>query len=137
MSVQVGFAGPLFGAEYFLAQRFQLPRIPDHLMDGAAFLFRTKEEAERRAKIGGTAFLVTKEIAGSREAFGQKLFVPYLVSCRHVVFGGGASVVSINRRDGGPPDIFEFEPTDWTEHPNGDDVIAICAQGHMRPMEHR
>jgi hypothetical protein len=106
-------------------------------VDGAVFLFRTRQEAEQRARIGGTGFLVTKEIRGSKEAFGQRLFVPYLVSCRHVVFGGAASVVSINRRDERPPDIFEFEPTDWTEHPAGDDVIAICMQGHMRPTEHR
>src|SRR6185437_16698031 len=99
------------------------------MMDGAVFLFRTKQEAERRARIGGSAFMVTKEISGSKEAFGESLFIPYFVSCRHVVFSGGASVATLNRVDGGPPDIFEFEPTDWVEHPARDDVVAICAQG--------
>jgi hypothetical protein len=137
MGVQLGFAGPLWGAEYVLGERVSLPRIPNHLVDGAFFLFRNRQEAEQRARIGGTAFIVTKELKGSKEAFGQSLFIPYFVSCRHVVYGGGASVISVNRRDGKPPDIFEFEPTDWTEHPKGDDVVAICGQGHMKPMEHR
>lgn len=135
--VSLGFAGPLLGAEYLAGRDITLPRLPNHLMDGAAFLFRTKQEAKKRARIGGTAFLVTKEVAGSKEAFGSRLFIPYFVSCHHVVYSGGASVVSINRRDGKDPDIFEFEPTDWTEHPNGDDVVAICAQGHVKPMGHR
>jgi hypothetical protein len=137
MGFQLGFAGPLLGSEYLASRGTTLPRLPNHLMDGAAFLFRTKEEAKKRARIGGTAFLVTKEIKGSKEAYGRSLFIPYFISCRHVVFSGGASVVSINRRDGGKPDILEFEPTDWVEHPKGDDVVAICAQGHVKPMEHR
>src|SRR5579863_9891445 len=95
--------------EWFSTQRngraIELPRIPDILMDGAAFLFPTRADAERRARSGGTAFLVSKTIDGSKETFGQELYIPYLVSCRHVVFSGGASVISINRRDGNAPDI--------------------------------
>jgi hypothetical protein len=114
-----------------------VPRIPDVLLDGAAFLFQTKAAAEKRARSGGTAFLVSKPIAGSQETTGQELYIPYLVSCRHVVFSAGASIVSVNRWDGGVPDIIETEPTDWVEHPAGDDVVAMCAMHLIRPSRHR
>lgn len=118
-------------------ERIPVPRIPDVLMDGIAFLFRSREEAKRRTRSGGSAFLVSKSIAGSKEAVGQELYVPYLFSCRHVVFSAGASVVSVNRWDGGDPDIIEYEPTDWIEHPAGDDVAALCAMHRIRPSVHR
>jgi hypothetical protein len=72
-----------------------------------------------------------------QETTGQELYIPYLVSCRHVVFSAGASIVSVNRWDGGVPDIIETEPTDWVEHPAGDDVVAMCAMHLIRPSRHR
>lgn len=114
-----------------------MPRIPDHLVEGAAFMFRTKQEAESRAKIGGTAFVVSKLMADSKEIAGQELFVPYLVSCKHVIFAAAASVASVNRWDGGAPDSLETEPTDWIEHPDGDDLVAICMMNQLRPTRHK
>lgn len=114
-----------------------VPRIPDLLLDGAAFMFPSVEAANRRSKSGGTAFLVSKPIAGSQEVYGQELYIPYLVSCRHVVFSAGASVISVNRRDGEKPDVIPTEPTDWVEHPAGDDVVAFCAMNKISGSRHR
>jgi hypothetical protein len=114
-----------------------VPRIPDLLLDGAAFMFQTRAAAERRAKSGGTAFLVSKIIANSKERVGRELYIPYLISCRHVIFSAGASVISVNRWDGEKPDIIETEPTDWVEHPAGDDVAAMCAIHMILPSRHR
>jgi hypothetical protein len=113
-----------------------MPRIADYMLDGIVFLYRTEQEARLRRKLGGTGFVVTRPINGSTEVAGQQLYAPYLISNRHVVFGGGASVVSINRRDGSAPDIFAFEPTDWTEHPGGEDLIAISLFEHVDTRIH-
>lgn len=113
-----------------------MPRIPDAIVTGAAFLFRTRAEAKARARIGGSAFLITKPIEGSEQFAGKLLRVPYLISNRHVVYSGCASVVSVNRRDGKENDIFEYEPTDWTVHPKGDDIAAICVFGDFMNLVH-
>jgi hypothetical protein len=42
----------------------------------------------------------------------------------HVAVKGGNSVVRVNCLDG-PPQIFPFDPSDWTFIPNGDDVAVI------------
>jgi hypothetical protein len=112
-------------------------RIPNFMMEGAAFLFPSKAAAEKRAKIGGSAFVVSKLIRDSKELAGQELFVPYFVSCKHVVFAAGASMPSVNRWDGGKPDLIEYEPTDWTEHPDGDDLVAVCAMNKLLPSRHK
>ena len=141
MKVREAFAGPLISREYFRSGRIHnwntdMPRIADFMLDGIAFLYRTEDEARRRVKLGGTGFIVTREIKRSKELVGVDLHVPYLISNRHVVFGGGASVVSINRRDGSPPAIFPFEPTDWTEHSKREDLAAISLMGYLNHSIH-
>lgn len=113
-----------------------MPRISDWLPHAVVFLYRTEEEAKRRARIGGSGFIVTQWIPGSAEIAGRPLAIPYAVSNRHVVFNGGASVISINRRDGAAPDVIALEPTDWVEHPGGDDVVATCLFQLTQPDTH-
>ena len=129
--------GPLVPRTYLPGYRGRMPRISDMLLDGVVFLFRTKADAEARERIGGTGFVVAKPVEGSKELIGRTLFIPYIVSNKHVVFEGGASVVSVNRRDGGKPDIIEYEPTDWVAHPSGDDVAIICAFGDLDSAMHK
>jgi hypothetical protein len=148
VALNQAFAGPIFPSKYYwgrkgagsdlLAGGSSMPRISDWMLDAVAFLYRSEEEARRRAKIGGCAFIVSRKIPDSeRVTGGRALYIPYLVSNRHVVFGGGASVVSINRRDGGAPDIFPLEPTDWVEHPRGDDVAVTCIYGLADSAVHK
>jgi hypothetical protein len=106
-------------------------------MDGAVFLFRTPAEAKARAKLGGTAFVVGKPLLSARELAGTELQIPYLVSCRHVVYASAASVVCINRRDGSDPDVFETDPTEWIEHPGGDDIVVTCAASYLSQSRHK
>lgn len=139
MEATANFAGPLFPSGLCWERKLtglDMPRIADWLGNAVVFLYRTEDEARARVKIGGTGFLVSYPIPSSKEIAGRMLYVPYLVSNRHVVFNGGASVVSINRTDGSPPDVIPFEPTDWTEHPDGDDVAAICLFGHTNKADH-
>jgi hypothetical protein len=114
-----------------------VPRVPDVYMEGAAFLFRTRQEAEKRARIGGTAFVVTKPIRDSETIFGKQMFIPYFVSCRHVVFGGSACIASVNRWDGRAPDILEFEQDEWLAHPAGDDLAIVCAVRKLNAERHK
>jgi hypothetical protein len=129
------FTGPMIPSWCFWWRLGSMPRLRLAL-DGMAFTFRTREEAEKRVRIGGTCFLVIKP---SGATFGgSELCVPYLITNRHVVYSGGASVVSINRRDGSPPDILEYEPTDWVTHPDGDDLAAIIPEKYdLIPGRHR
>jgi hypothetical protein len=143
MVVTLGFAGPVdpdyvfVGGKPDAASLDAMPRIADLFLDSSIFLFRTKAEAEKRAKFGGSGFLVGKEIEGSAERSGHSVYAIYLVSNRHVVFDGAASVASVNRLDGGPPDPIETEPTDWVAHPGGDDLAAICMMGLIKKNIHK
>lgn len=114
-----------------------MPLIPPLVLHGACFLFRTRDEAKKRVKIGGTCFCITKPIEGAEKLVGRPLQVPYLVSNRHVVWNGAASVISVNRHDGNEPDIIETEPTDWVSHPNGDDVAVICIWPKLKESLHK
>ncbi|MEQ1618665.1 MAG: hypothetical protein ABL883_10020 [Terricaulis sp.] len=113
-----------------------MPRIPDSLMEGIAFLYPTADLAHKRERLGGTAFLVGREIVGGEEAFGQAVYLPYLVSNRHVVFEGSACVASVNRRDGSPPHVCEIDQNEWVAHPEHD-LAAACAYGHIDLAVHR
>lgn len=111
-------------------------RIPEILLDGVAFLYRSKQEAAARVKIGGTGFIVGRKLAGSEEVFGHRKYLPYLVSNRHVVFEGSACVASVNRRSGGVADPWDIDQNDWVSHPTAD-LAATCVVNYLRPQEHR
>lgn len=102
-----------------------MPRIPDQLIDCVVFLYRSVDDAKNRRKLGGTGFIVGRPMEG------VNWHVPYLVSNWHVALGGGASVASVNRKDGYPPAIFDLEPADWIAHPDGDDLAAICIADYL------
>jgi hypothetical protein len=126
-------AGPVYPTYAFWGR--EMPRVHSDILDGAAFTFRTRQEAEKRLAMGGTCFLVVKPI---KDHLDQPIAIPYLVTNRHVVFASGASVVSLNRLDGGAPDILEYEPTDWVPHPGGDDLAAIIPNiGELRIDRHK
>lgn len=94
-----------------------MPALPAITRRGVVYLYRTRQEAEENSRNGGTAAIIGKKVEG---ADGSLL---YLVSNRHVVYEAAASVVRVNRLDGGAPDIIETEPHEWFPHPQGDDLV--------------
>lgn len=114
-----------------------MPRIHDRLLDGVVFLFRSAAEAHARARLGGTGFVIGRLLENSEELLGRRKYVPYLVSNRHVVFEGSACVASVNRKDGGPPDVLDIEQEAWVAHPGGDDVAVTCVNGMLDAAIHR
>jgi hypothetical protein len=107
--------------------------LPPNIHDAAAFLYRTKAEAEVHARIGGTCFLVGHPVFdGGRPT---PFCIPYLVTNRHVALS--APVVRLNRRDGGLPDVFEKDASEWICHPDGDDVAVTPLVGQISETIHK
>jgi hypothetical protein len=102
-----------------------MTRIPDGILDGVAFLYHTKEQAAKNDKFGGTAFVVARHAPHASAVLGQRVSVPFLISNRHVVWDGGASVVRFNKKNG-KGQIIDFNPADWTVHSGGDDLAGVC-----------
>lgn len=106
----------------------RMPRIPDNLTDGVAFLYATKEDAAAHVPFGGTAFLVGRRAPRASKALGENKYIPFLVSNRHVVRDAGASVARVNRRSG-TTKIIDLGPEDWVVHSGGSDLAAVCVFG--------
>jgi len=150
MVARIAVCGPIMSRGFFreadaislsLAMRqseYQayMPRIPDHLLDGTAFLYRSRQEAKKRLQLGGTAFLVGREMAGSEAIMGVRTYVPYLVSNKHVVFDASSCVATVNNRDGSSPSIWDIDQNDWYAHPT-DDLAATCVAGFLDKAIHR
>lgn len=147
--VEVAFAGPLLhgaflndrvSAERAFSEPAQqgggMPRISEKNLQGIAFMYKTRQEAEARVKFGGSAFLFGRQIVGSEDTPAGRVYIPYLISNRHVVWEGSMCVASINRRDGNPPDVFDIDQNDWHNHPGGADVSATCMMGPFDRATH-
>jgi hypothetical protein len=96
-----------------------MPKIPERVLDSTFYLFRTKAEAEAGHDIGGTGFFV-----GLPSVVRPGLLHIVAVTNYHVAISGAASVVRLNRIDGGV-DAFETEPTEWIYDPSGYDAAIL------------
>jgi hypothetical protein len=96
-----------------------VPRIPQRALDCVFYLYPTRAAAERGEGFGGTGFLVGYV---SRD---PTLTFVYGVTNWHVAVRDGHSVIRINRS--ATVDILEFDPSEWTFIPNGDDVAVSPA----------
>jgi hypothetical protein len=108
-------------------------RIPDAIMDGVVFLYRTVEEAKGHAKSGGTGFIVGKPVI--KEGKRNGLYIPYLITNKHVA--ASCPVFRINRIDGRAPDVFELDERLWVTHPEGDDVAVVPILGMLDMSIHK
>ena len=124
-----------------------MPRIPDQMLDGVAFLYQTTEQAAKNERIGGTAFLLGRPAPRASEYLGQAVAVPFLISNRHVALEGGACVPRFNLRAGHPAGqgwVLDMGPQHWVPHPTGDDIAGACIFGLLdrvqvqkrNPIEH-
>lgn len=96
-----------------------MPRIRDTTLETVFYLYPSRAAAETGERVGGTGFFVGIEL----QIVPGSWFV-LAVSNRHVVHGGGASVMRVNNEHGGVA-VLEFEPTDWIDHPDGDDLVVL------------
>src|ERR1700674_3272212 len=96
------------GGHEFVAWRpNSMPRINDELLECVAYLYPSREAAERGQAAGGTGFFA----AYASDKVANAYFI-FAVSNKHVVADTGASVLRVNTREGGV-DIFPFEPHEW------------------------
>jgi hypothetical protein len=109
-------------------ERCGLPRIPDHHLYGAVYLYRSVEAARAGDEAGGTGFVII-------HPFGR---VPgrgvlCVVTNKHVAHH--YPVPRINRADGREAEPIPLEPHDWFYHRKPHD-LAI-AVGVLNDVDHR
>lgn len=97
-----------------------MPRIRDVFLECVFYLYRSRESALAGEDMGGTGFVtgVASKVDPKHRFYG------YAVTNRHVAIDQGFSCIRVNRRDGGV-DVFEFDPSEWTPHPDGDDLAIL------------
>jgi hypothetical protein len=103
----------------------QVPRIDNQFLDCSIYLYRTKEDAVRGERAGGSGFLVGVMATGTGwlargECPHDQLHHTYAVSNRHVVRGHGdtrlnpgSSIIRLNTHSG-ESDVLPLRPEDWT-----------------------
>ena len=95
------------GHSYIAWKPTGVPRIADEMLQSVVYLYPSRQAAEQGLAAGGTGFIVA--YVSEKVANGFFLFA---VSNKHVVADFGASVIRLNKTDGGV-DIFELEPHEW------------------------
>jgi len=108
----------------YYAETKVMTRIDDVILGCAIYLYPSKQKAVVGEQVGGTGFVV-----GVRSEVCPQGAYLYAVTNYHVVnkYLGNSPVVRLNTKQG-DFDAIEFNTSDWTGHPNGDD-IAICPLG--------
>jgi hypothetical protein len=101
------------------------------ILDVVFFLYPTKEDALNGTEYGGTGFL----IAVPSRRWPAEFYHVHGVTNWHVACDG-SPVIRINRRDGRPPDIFDFDVSEWIFRPHHHD-IAISPPLMLDPDIHQ
>ncbi len=110
------------GTKYIRWVDTGMPKINPDILDCVFFLYRTREDAEKNKKYGGTGFFV-----GVRsETFSHENHV-YAVTNWHVVLKDGFSVIKVNTIDG-KVYIIETEPSEWEFQPRQDDIAVYSVR---------
>ena len=94
-----------------------MPRIDPLIINCVVYLYRSVAEAKAGEKIGGSGFLVG--VPSPLDLGHHYLFA---VTNRHVAFEAAAPVIRLNTKAGGV-DILDLDVTNWTPHPDGDDIV--------------
>lgn len=109
-----------------------MPLIDPRAIKCAIYLYPTKRAAEQGDAAGGSGFLV-----GVRsEALSDTISYCYAVTNRHIITQGhGSPVVRLNCRSG-PPDIIEFDVSDWEPHEGGADISVVPCKLNTSRHDH-
>lgn len=114
-----GWLPPFSGPRLRRALENGVSRIQQVDLEVAFYLYPDRHAAESRRKVGGSGFW-----AGVQSKKMPHLRWIYAVSNRHVVHRGGASTILANSISGTVA-VIEKEPTDWIEHPDGNDIAVL------------
>jgi hypothetical protein len=95
-----------------------VPRIADEMLQSVFYLYPSREAAEQGHAAGGTGFIVAYDSTKV-----PNTYFLFAVSNKHVVADSGASVMRLNKKDGGI-DIIEMEPHEWYFTSNQDLAIV-------------
>lgn len=95
------------GHRYIAWRPSGVPRIADEMLQSVFYLYPSRRAAEEGEETGGTGFIV----AYSSPKVANAYFL-FAVSNKHVVADAGASVIRLNKTDGGV-DPIELEPHEW------------------------
>lgn len=92
-----------------------MPRIADYFLNCVIYLYPSLEAAQESKNVGGSGFIL-----GVRSKTHPEVFYTYAVTNAHVI-NGGCPVIRLNRKDG-TLDYIVKSDTEWTRHPNLDDL---------------
>lgn len=99
-----------------------MPLFKPTVTNCVAYLYRTKDAAEKGENAGGSGFIVGIKSEAKPEV---RYFAA--VTCAHVVFpskqANASPVVRLNLKDGGVKAI-ELTADKWIRHPEGDDIAV-------------
>ena len=110
----------LGGSPYMRTVRYGLPKIPPRILSCCVFLYATRDDAEKGKNSKGTGFIVGFPSDDATRSYA------YIVSCQHVVYNSGGSMVRVpftSPINGKQFDVFEFDCLDWRFHKDYD--IAV------------
>ena len=109
------------GLPYTRWVSFGMPKLGEYqyLLDIVFFLYPDKASAQAGKNAGGTGFFVSIP-SGTYPLQYHHL---YAVTNWHVAVDG-SPVIRVNSKSG-PPEIFEFEPHEWSFKPNFHDIAVI------------
>jgi len=121
------------GTPYLRWVPYGMPQLGEYkwIMDTIVFLYPDAENARKGSEFGGTGFLIAIPSRVAPETY----FHIHAVTNWHVACQG-SSVIRINKRDGSSPEIFEYDPSEWTFDPGGCDV-AISPPLQLDPAIHK
>ncbi len=86
-----------------------MPKVPAMIRNAAFYLYPSVEAAKKGENFGGTGFLIG-EPSQKHAKYGRAHV--YAVTNWHVAVQG-SPVIRFNTPSGGPPDILEFDVSDW------------------------
>jgi hypothetical protein len=95
----------------------RMPPIQADYLECVVYLYTSVEAAEVSGAGGGTGFIVAVKSGMDDHHY------CYIVTNSHVIKEGMSPVVRLTTRKGGN-EILDLLPSDWTHHPDGDDLAA-------------
>ena len=96
-----------------------MPKIDKMVIDSTFFLYKDAADANAGKNAKGTGFILVHQLLDS----GGHLTSRHLYGVTNQHVASQYPVIRINKFD--KSEIFEFDPSDWEFHPDGDDIAVV------------